>query len=480
MRESLCKKGALLASLKAQVENQANEHAEWMKKHESQNKKLVQDVNILKVQKTCLEAEVNKLKTLQKQRSTNIIITKDFRQVINRQIGQCKAMVATLQKEFQTFQKDFQTSALQKESQSSAIIRNGSTDNSSSSSISKGTGGTPSNEIRSTAESSLTTSGTLSQGKEITSQGDSVKINGSITTISEGRESGSCSDPVKKNELPAGTSNGKVANSQDHCIKRESTDGDSDMEIEPEDTENESAKVKVEKRKNTDESVCPTTSKKQDKRDTSVIRAKLSLKLRLESHRGVPGNMLVMSVIGENKHIVTFGDSLTMSTVSAPYAIVSKGKKTWYEVVYTNCNTNNFCGQQIGWATPKFAYCNLNSDTGVGDCEQSYGFDPFQGYKYHGGRGKSWGSMFKDNWNERVVGVAVDLELGEVRFSMNGMWNYPMGLAFKDLPPDIKLFPALSGCDATMSVNFGERAFTYGPPDPSFDSLNVLLTPALK
>ena len=46
-----------------------------------------------------------------------------------------------------------------------------------------------------------------------------------------------------------------------------------------------------------------------------------------------------------------------------------------------------------------------------------------------------------------------------------------MGVAFKGLDKDIKLFPAISGYFAKLFINFGEHDLKFGGPDHSFEKL---------
>jgi len=161
-------------------------------------------------------------------------------------------------------------------------------------------------------------------------------------------------------------------------------------------------------------------------------------------------------------HNVEF-DSFT--TVAAPSAVVPNGKKAWYEVTFKKGSGIS----QFGWATSEFKTFDDYKGEGVGDCSNSYGFDGQRTCKWHNGD-TSWGKSFAPE-NNRVLGIAADLENGQLLFSLDGDWNKPMGVAFEDIKKDIGLFPALTASNMEVFVNFGYTDFKYAPPDPSFEKM---------
>ena len=117
----------------------------------------------------------------------------------------------------------------------------------------------------------------------------------------------------------------------------------------------------------------------------------------------------------------------------------------------------------------------------VGQCPNGcYGFGSpcstdLLRYKYHSPeRGTSWGKSF-NHGNVGFIGVALDLLKGEVLFSVDGQWTAPMGVAFTGVNNDEKFFPAIDGSDCNIEVNFGQREFTHGPPDGSFNKFNAVV-----
>ena len=86
--------------------------------------------------------------------------------------------------------------------------------------------------------------------------------------------------------------------------------------------------------------------------------------------------------------------------------------------------------------------------------------------QFHDGD-NSWGTEFEPK-NGAVLGVAVDLDEGRVLFGLNGDWQDPMGAAFEGLDTSVGVYPALSGMNMEVMVNFGDHDMKYGPPDGSF------------
>ncbi|WP_234086745.1 SPRY domain-containing protein [Azonexus sp. R2A61] len=84
-----------------------------------------------------------------------------------------------------------------------------------------------------------------------------------------------------------------------------------------------------------------------------------------------------------------------------------------------------------------------------------------QGHKYTNGGGIAYGETYASG---DVIGVALDMDAGIVRFYKNGL---DQGVAFTGLAG--QLFPSLEngniGTTKTFSCNFGQRPFAYIPPD---------------
>jgi hypothetical protein len=155
-------------------------------------------------------------------------------------------------------------------------------------------------------------------------------------------------------------------------------------------------------------------------------------------------------------------------TVGAPHAAITSGK-VYYELE-VRCVGR---GTQFGWASTAFDisihdYCGI----GVGDDATSWGVDGSRRKKWHSGS-TNWGDTWADG---DTVGCAADLEAGQLRFSRNGSWAAPNGLAFEGVQPTGGLYPALSASKATVVVcNLGENPWKFAPPDESYVSVSEAL-----
>ncbi len=118
---------------------------------------------------------------------------------------------------------------------------------------------------------------------------------------------------------------------------------------------------------------------------------------------------------------------------------------------------------QIGWATHGFEPSSRNG-RGVGDDSHSWGFDGARMQKWPSEGSSRWG----ENWREGdVIGVAADLDSGEVWFGRNGTWDAPMGRAFQGCfsTGARSLFPALTGARGLkLRVNRGTEPWAFGLP----------------
>ena len=73
-----------------------------------------------------------------------------------------------------------------------------------------------------------------------------------------------------------------------------------------------------------------------------------------------------------------------------------------------------------------------------------------------------------------MVGLACDLVKMQVLLSLNGSFEAPRGVVFRDLSPDAVrygLFAAFSSKRGEVRYNLGEAAFQYAPPADDFKGL---------
>ena len=177
-------------------------------------------------------------------------------------------------------------------------------------------------------------------------------------------------------------------------------------------------------------------------------------------------------IISPDTNYVKFGGD-DYGSVGAPLAVVPRGSKTFYEVIFKKDVSGRSQGcSRIGWVTTTCKISDQSNQRGctdVGYCEHSYAFDGQNQVKYHAGNINPWGSKFEAS-GDRVLGVAVDMQNGQLLYGLDGNWAPPMGCAFQ-IDTNVNVYPALSGRDVELDVNFGESDFVFGPPDPSFEKL---------
>ena len=141
---------------------------------------------------------------------------------------------------------------------------------------------------------------------------------------------------------------------------------------------------------------------------------------------------------------------------------------------------------KIGWADPLLT-CNGYECIGVGDDKHSWSWCPQPNdgigkYKFPGHDGglichNGFREPFGPCWESQgVVGVAVDVDNGQVLFSYDGDWSGSkegkkrkrLGLAFDNISFVGGLMPAATICGLcgqTVQFNFGDRKFKHSPPE---------------
>ena len=127
----------------------------------------------------------------------------------------------------------------------------------------------------------------------------------------------------------------------------------------------------------------------------------------------------------------------------------------------------------VGWATQTFKEWNdVSIYQGVGDCSSSYGFDGQHGCILHHNEIVTCGKTFKSH-GHHVIGVCADLQNGILMFALNGVWGESSSVHCLD---DC-VYPAITGANVNISINFGYNRFEYPPPDSSFQPFEYFLAP---
>ena len=147
----------------------------------------------------------------------------------------------------------------------------------------------------------------------------------------------------------------------------------------------------------------------------------------------------------------------------APSAVLRKGQRAWYEVTFLKGSGYT----QIGWATNKFEEHKDYINTGVGDDTHSWGFDGQRVGMWFNDKFEPWGEKVAE---DHVLGIAADLERGQLLFGVDGNWRDPMGVALYNLS-EKSIYPALTGKDMKIAINFGCSDMKFGPPDASFKKI---------
>lgn len=128
-----------------------------------------------------------------------------------------------------------------------------------------------------------------------------------------------------------------------------------------------------------------------------------------------------------------------------PSALVNKGK-WYYEVTIEETDII-----QVGWADTSF-FGVLSQGTGVGDDSHSWAYDGERVCKWSYVK-SNYGSKWK---NGDIVGCYIDLDKKEIGFSLNGISEYPMGIAFKGVLFDNYVYPCVSANkNSTVVLNIG-------------------------
>ena len=130
-------------------------------------------------------------------------------------------------------------------------------------------------------------------------------------------------------------------------------------------------------------------------------------------------------------------------TVAATSNLKLRKGQWYYEVEITK---NGLA--QIGFASSAYEGGDSEKGDGVGDDEHSWAFDGTRVLKWHKGANNKYGREWKVG---DVVGCCIDMDLRSIKFSLNGSFDSPMGIAFDNIDADIEyMYPAI-----TINSSFG-------------------------
>jgi hypothetical protein len=196
----------------------------------------------------------------------------------------------------------------------------------------------------------------------------------------------------------------------------------------------------------------------------------------LRQHRGAVNASAIFSPFskGSGSAIIQFSQ---FSTVVCNIPITG-GSKAYFEVHVLSSGES----PQFGLATDKFSPCFEYSGDGVGDDAHSWGVDGVRHQIWHKG-----GSPADLSWSEGdTVGFDVDSSLYECVVTVNGRTVVTLDISNAKgdglLGTASALFPAFTGRNCCIKVNFGEDPFRHSthserlmtaPPPPVLAPLLV-------
>lgn len=127
---------------------------------------------------------------------------------------------------------------------------------------------------------------------------------------------------------------------------------------------------------------------------------------------------------------------------------------------YYECKIITDGYMQLGWADEMFK-AFADEGKGCGDDAHSWAFDGMRCLKWHLNNKVPYGKRWKA---EDVVGFAVDLTSGEIRFSLNGD---DLGPAFTGIVADGAIYPCLTllrGQRIQINLGTTDNPFVFTPP----------------
>eukprot|EP00940_MAST-03C_sp_MAST-3C-sp2_P000700 g700.t1 len=134
--------------------------------------------------------------------------------------------------------------------------------------------------------------------------------------------------------------------------------------------------------------------------------------------------------------------------------------KWYYEFTLRVKSTGWGAVSQIGWADVSFIGSSRYGH-GIGDDKHSWGFDGHRKCMWYNCVQQPWGKNFK---TRDVVGCAADIDERRLRFSLNGSFASPMGVAVENIEITGGLTPGYTIKSCEVEVNLGFKPFANTPP----------------
>jgi hypothetical protein len=196
-------------------------------------------------------------------------------------------------------------------------------------------------------------------------------------------------------------------------------------------------------------------------RDLEEVRR--SVEALQEADMNIFRGMPQMAPVDSREGVVEFFEFSTVRSSTGCRA----GSKCYYEVTILRVDT---C-PQIGFTTSRFERVRTHSDDGVGDLAHSWGVDGTRQVLLHDSRFDEY--LVK--WQEGdVVGLACDLDKGQILVSVNGSFEPPNGVVFQEAGGFRgEIFAAISGKAGRVRYNLGDtQPFAHAPPSADFEAFS--------
>lgn len=157
------------------------------------------------------------------------------------------------------------------------------------------------------------------------------------------------------------------------------------------------------------------------------------------------------------RHVPSISDWFT---TGAKEQMRDSGK--FYHEVKLGEDFEDFFDPQLGWLTNHFEERDYDAN-GVGDDQHGWAADGVRNTKWHDGPADAkWPRPWRGS---DVIGFALDIEAGLMRFSLNGEWVDPAQMQFE--AAGRSLYPAVS-MKGRFAMHLPRVCWQFRPPDDSY------------
>jgi len=136
----------------------------------------------------------------------------------------------------------------------------------------------------------------------------------------------------------------------------------------------------------------------------------------------------------------------------------------FYHEVRLGEDFEDFFDPQLGWLTEHFTERDYDAN-GVGDDRHGWAADGVRGARWHDGPTDArWPRAWRGG---DIIGLAVDIEAGQMRFSLNGEWIPEAQMTFD--AGGHSLFPAVS-MKGRFAMHITRESWRFSPPDGLYNA----------